>query len=343
MRPANRSFPRSPAKWAVAVAFISIYLSWGTTYLAIKKGVEVFPPAIFGGCRVSLAGLILVAYLGLRGHRLRLPMREFLWTAFVGILMFVGGNGLLTLGEKISVASGVASILGATTPLWIALLELAWPWGDRLQARGWLGLFVGLGGVLLLLAPNLKETAGLLTDAGPWCILGSSFSWAVGSFVMRYRRIKASYLIVAAYQMIVGGGTLTLIGWGCGEFTELSIQKMTPASIYSFFHLLVFGSLVGFVAYIWLLGHVTATLAGSHAYVNPAVAVLAGWLVNGENITVTIAGGMVIILLGVGLVRAGGTHPPKEDQEEAALRSRTAGSEIAGAAPAGLEGCAERV
>jgi drug/metabolite transporter (DMT)-like permease len=314
---------RPPAKWAVVLAFALVYLSWGTTFLAIKKGVEYFPPALFSGFRLGSAGLLILAYMAVRGQPAYLALREFLWTAFVGILMFVGGNGLLTLGEKISVASGVASILGATTPLFIALFETMWPRGERLTARGWFGLFVGLGGVLLLLAPELEDPAALLADAGPWFILGSSVSWALGSVVMRYRRIRGSYLAIAAYQLIVGGAALVGIGWASGEFSEVGPSQFTFASVYSFFHLLVFGSLVGFVAYVWLLGHVSATLVGTHSYVNPAVAVLAGWLLNNESITAVIAGGMVIILMGVALVRTGGMQVKRTLDIAPALRDKT--------------------
>src|SRR5207253_1955439 len=162
--PENTVSPPPPARWSVIVAFVLVYLSWGTTYLAIKKGVEVFPPALFGGARIILAGLILVAYLAVRRQSLWMPLRDLLWTALVGVLLFVGGNGLITVGEKF-VASGVASVLAATTPLWMSLLEMLWPWGERLRARGWLGLLVGLAGVLLLLAPRLQRPAHLLEDA----------------------------------------------------------------------------------------------------------------------------------------------------------------------------------
>src|SRR5438445_11015143 len=170
--PDNAVSPRPPARWSVVLAFILVYLSWGTTYLAIQKGVEVFPPALFGGSRIALAGLLLLAYLTIRRQPLRMPLPDFLWTALVGILLFVGGNGLITVGEKF-VASGVASILVATTPLWMALLELLWPWGERLSGPGWLGLFLGLAGVLVLLVPRLQQPASLLEDAGRLLVLGS--------------------------------------------------------------------------------------------------------------------------------------------------------------------------
>jgi drug/metabolite transporter (DMT)-like permease len=287
------------------LAFFLVYSCWGTTYLAIRKGVEVFPPALFGGSRIALAGLILLAYLAIRRQSLRMARADFLWTALVGCLFFVGGNGLITVGEKY-VASGVASILVATTPLWMALLEMLWPWGERLRARGWLGLLVGLCGVLLLMAPRLQHRASFFQDAGPLLVLGSSLAWSVGSFILRYRRIRGIHLAVAAYQMLVGGTGLFLIGLVWGEGHELDAGRFTFQGIYAFFHLLVFGSLVGFVAYNWLLGHVRATLVGTYAYVNPLVAILVGWFLNHEEITMWIAGGMAIILAGVALVRGGG-------------------------------------
>src|SRR5438552_421041 len=261
----NASPPRPPAQWSVVLAFLLVYLSWGTTYLAIKKGVEVFPPALFGGARIALAGLILFVYLAVRRQPVRMSLRDFLWTALVGVLLFVGGNGLITVGEKY-VASGVASVLVATTPLWMALLEMLWPWGERLSVRGWLGLFVGLAGVLLLLAPRLQRPASLFEDAGPLLVLGSSLAWSTGSFILRYRRLRGTHLSVAAYQMLVGGASLLLIGLLVREDQDLDPQRFTPQGIYAFFHLLVFGSLIGFVAYNWLLGHVPAALAGTDAY-----------------------------------------------------------------------------
>jgi drug/metabolite transporter (DMT)-like permease len=294
-----------PARWAVACALTLVYVSWGTTYLAIKKGVDAFPPGLFGGARIGLAGLVLLGYLAARGQPLGMPRRDFIWTVLSGVLLFVGGNGLIMYGEKISVASGVASVLVATTPLWMVGLELLWPWGERLDAGGWLGLFIGLAGVLLLFAPRLEDPRALLADVGPWLVLGSSFLWSFSSFLLRYRRIRASYLVVAAYQMAFGGAALFMAGVLLGEPAEFSTAHVTPAAVYAFFHLLVFGSLVGFVAYIWLLGHVSAAMAGTYAYVNPLIAVLAGWLLNDEPVTAWLLGGMVVILVGVTLVRRG--------------------------------------
>jgi drug/metabolite transporter (DMT)-like permease len=297
-----------PKPWAITLAFAIIYLSWGTTYLAIKEGVKEFPPALFGGVRITLAGLIILAWAALRGG-LPLPRRDLIGAAIGGVFLFIGGNGLITLAEK-TVDSGVASVLVATTPLWLALLETAWPWGERLSLRGWTGLLVGLGGVFILLAPRLSDPAAFLRDAGPLLVLGSSSSWALGSFILRYQKRRGSHLANAGCQMLIGGLGLLALAFLAGEHGQLTAERFTWPAVVSFFHLLIVGSLIGFTAYNWLLEHVSATLAGTYAYVNPAVAILVGWLVGGEEITGWIVGGMLVILAGVALVRSGAGRSP---------------------------------
>lgn len=305
---------RRPSAWALVLAFALVYLSWGTTYLAIKEGVKTLPPALFGGTRIGLAGLVLLAYLALRGEKLTLRGRDLFWTAVGGMILFIGGNGLITVAEK-TVPSGVASVLVATTPLWMALVELLWPGGERLSPAGWLGMISGLAGVLLLLAPKLSDPTALLGDVGPLLVLGSAASWGVGSVLLRYRRPSGSHLAAAAYQMLIGGATLTCLGLLLGETSRLHAEAFTTSAIFSFFYLLVVGSLVGFVAYNWLLGHVPASLVGTYAYVNPLVAILVGWLLGGEELTGWILAGMVVILAGVALVRAGGRKQGQPDPQ----------------------------
>jgi drug/metabolite transporter (DMT)-like permease len=300
----NAPSPAAPKTWKILVALALIYTSWGTTYLAIHEGVKTMPPGLFGGVRLTLAGLVLLAYLVGRKQFVVLPLRELAWTLVVGVLMFVFGNGLISLAEK-TVPSGLASVLVATTPLWMALLEVAFPWGERLTWRGWSGLLAGLVGVgLLWLDRPQEEGAGSLL--GYALVLGSAAAWAVGSFVSRYRRSSASPFVLATYQMILGGVSLTVVGLVAGEAGQLTPESFTPNAVFAFFYLLVVGSLVGFVAYTWLLGHVSTTLAGTYAYVNPVVALLAGALLDKEVIGWPVVGGMTVILLGVALVRQGG-------------------------------------
>jgi drug/metabolite transporter (DMT)-like permease len=316
MNSVKHSAPPRPAAWALILAFTLVYLSWGTTYLAIKRGVkdEHLPPALFGGTRVCLAGLLVLGYLGLRGERLRLEGRDLLGVTLGGAFLFVGGNNLLALSER-TLPSGVAAVFVATTPLWIALFEMFWPRGDRLGGRGWLGLAIGLAGVLVLLGPNLRDPADLLIDFGPLLVLCSAASWSLGALIMRHWRVRASHLTAAGYQMMLGGAGQILVGLAVGETADLP-EQITPGAVGAFVYLLIVGSLVGFVAFNWLLGHVSASRAGTYAYVNPVVAVLVGCALDGEALTGWVVGGIVVILAGVALVRGGGhRHTPTKTVE----------------------------
>lgn len=293
--------------WKYVLAFALVYVSWGTTYWAIKRGVESFPPWYFGGFRILLAGMILLGYLALRGEGLKLGRRDLVGAAIAGVLMFVFGNGLITLGEQ-TVDSGVAAVMVATAPLWVALWETVWPRGEKLRPAGWLGVLAGLAGVALL----VEDPGRLLIDAGPLLVVGSSFFWATGSFFLRHWKRTGSLLLSAAYQMVIGGIGQIVIGTLLGEPAQLFEKTITPIGIYSFFHLLVIGSLIGFVAYNWLLGHVSATLAGTYSYVNPVVALLFSMLVTDERVLHwRIWCGMAVILAGVALVRLGVSALPR--------------------------------
>jgi drug/metabolite transporter (DMT)-like permease len=305
MNAANSAAQTRPQTWHILLALALVYLSWGTTYLAIHEGVKTLPPGLFGGVRLTLAGLVLLAYLLMRGQFVLLPARGLYWTALVGILLFVFGNGLISLAEK-TVPSGMASVLVATTPLWMAVLEVAFPWGERLTWRGWLGLLAGLLGVLLLWLNRLRDEEQGGSIFGYTLVLGSAAAWALGSFVSRYRRSSASPFVLATYQMILGGLSLTAVGLAAGEARQLRPESFTPHAVFAFFYLLVVGSLIGFVAYTWLLGHVSTALAGTYAYVNPVVALLAAVVLDNETVGWPVVAGMGVILVGVALVRQGG-------------------------------------
>jgi drug/metabolite transporter (DMT)-like permease len=302
---------RRPPTWTLVLAFGLVYLSWGTTYLAIREGVKDLPPALFGGVRITTAGLLLFGFLALRRQPLRLPRRDLLRTALVSLLLFVGGNGLITWGEM-TVESGAASVLAATTPLWLGLLEVVRPGGERLAGWGWLGLLAGLVGVLLLL-PIPADLAEFFRRPGPFLVIGSAFFWALGSIVLRGRSRRSPHLTSAAYQMVFGGSALALTGLLCGEASRLTPEHFTATAVFAFFYLLVVGSLVGYLAFTYLLQHVSATLVGTYAYVNPAVAILVGWLLGGERLTLGVLGGLAAILMGVALVRAGARRPLTPD------------------------------
>jgi drug/metabolite transporter (DMT)-like permease len=300
--------PASPPTWTIVLAFATLYIAWGTTYLAVRFGVqeEGLPPCLFSGTRVLLAGLILLAFLIWKKENVRLTGRDWLRIAMTGWLFFLGGNGLMTLAQT-HLDSGVAAILAATIPVWVAILELFHPGGDRLNWRGWMGLMLGMAGVVFMLAPEIDLGSMVGVNAGPILVFGSCICWAAGSLFWRYNHASCSHFVSAAYKMIIGGATLALIGVSLGEVGDLP-KSISPGALFSFVYLLVVGSLLGYLAFNFLLHHVSTAQVGTYAYVNPLVAVFLGWLW-GEPLTAWILGGIAFILTGVVLVRQGSKSP----------------------------------
>jgi drug/metabolite transporter (DMT)-like permease len=298
---------RSPAPWRVALALTIVYLCWSTTYLAIQEGVRTMPPLLFGGSRITLAGLLLLAFLRTRGPLTVPTGRGLVGLWLAGCLMFLGGNGLINMGQKI-VPSGVASVLVATCPLFIALFERMLPQGERLPFISWIGLLAWLFGVGVLALS--RGIAGPGSTLGIILCLGSAFTWAAGSVLARHWPTRLPILQTAGFQMLLGGGTMLLLGVCFGEANQVSPESFTPGACLAFCWLLVVGSLVGFVAYVWLLGHTSAAIAGTYAYVNPALAILIGWALVGETVSGGIVLGLAIILGGVALVRSGRLNVP---------------------------------
>lgn len=322
--PANRG--PAPSRWKIGLGFLAIYLSWGTTYLAIRKGVAVFPPALFSGARLTAAGLIVLGFLTLRGRSLRVSRHDLLWTCLIGMILFAGGNGLITWAETY-IDSGIASVLAATIPLWIALLELCLPGGERLTLLGWTGLLIGLGGVLILVAPNAQAAQSIWSEKGYFLVVGSTIFWAVGSVIVRHRHLRIDHLVAAGYQMIAGGIALLAIGLALAEHRDPTAPRDAAAiaqGIFCFFYLLIVGSLIGYLAYNWLLGHVSAAMVGTYAYVNPMVAIVVGWLF-GEEMTARFLLGMAVILLAVALVRVVGIrkHAAEPGKEPGTTEEKT--------------------
>jgi drug/metabolite transporter (DMT)-like permease len=299
-----------PSTWALILAFGLVYVCWGTTYFALKKGVreEGWPPALFGGVRIWMAGSILLAWQALRGQSLALPGRDRLPVLLCGLIMFVGGNGLINAAGQ-TLDSSLCAILAATTPLWVGLFEFCWPRGDRLSLRGWLGLFLGLAGVLILCVPKLQQSSNLAAEVGMLFALGSAICWALGSLVGRHQRATCSHLTAAGYQMFLGGGGLTLVGVAWGELQHLP-DNLTARAVGAFAWLLVAGSLLGYVAFNWLLAHVSVTQLGTYAFVNPVIAVIIG-LLDHEEATIWLFAAIAVILCGVALVRSGGRVRPE--------------------------------
>lgn len=297
------------------INLILVWACWGTTYLALKIGVKDLPPFLFSGSRITLAGLILISVFYFLKGRVWLKTKEIwpIWAS--GFFLFVGGNGLCTWAEK-TVESGLASVLVATTPLWLSLFDSLWPGGERLGSLKWIGLFVGFAGVCLILLDHSGDTSLLEWEnweEGNLMALGSAFSWAIGSIIQRRLVPKIDAIQIAGWQMLLGGLSLWALGFLIGEGSQMGWANLTPRAIGAFFYLLFIGSLLGFVAYVWLLQHTTPAVASTYGYVNPVVAVWVGWALDGEMPGWIIFPAMGLILFAVFMVRLPSPPSPRKE------------------------------
>ncbi|MHB1654670.1 MAG: EamA family transporter [Desulfitobacteriaceae bacterium] len=278
------------------LAFIVVCILWGSTYLAIRIGVQTMPPALFAGIRFLVAGSLMLLLTQWRGQAWPSSWYGVAQQALVGLFLLLGGNGLVVWGEQ-WVDSGVASLLIATQPLFMALISFVFPAGRRLGWTGWVGLLVGFGGVAyLVLAGTGSHTMNL---HGALLIILASFFWSLGSVYSQ--RIKASGSLFAnlGIQMLSGGVALMLVGIFLGEFSHL---HFTGQGLGATLYLIIFGSLVAYNAYGYLLQQWSASKVGTYAYINPVVALILGALILGEPVTPSLVGGASIILIGVLIV-----------------------------------------
>jgi drug/metabolite transporter (DMT)-like permease len=289
MRPAPASVgPVSASPSAIVLALASVYLVWGSTYLAIRFALEGgWPPLLMGGVRFLACGIGLYAFLRWRGVAAP-TRRQWRNAAFVGVLLLGMGNGLVCVAEQ-TVSSGLAAVAVASMPLWMALFAMLR--GERPVRMEWLGLGVGFVGVAWLNAGSSLSA----TPAGLVALLVAAIAWAFGSVWSRGRDLPAPFMSAAA-QMLCGGAAMLIVGLALGErFADWP----TPRGLLSVGYLATFGSLIGFSAYIWLLQHVRPALAGSYAYVNPVIAVLLGASLAGERFGAHELGAMAVVLAGV--------------------------------------------
>jgi drug/metabolite transporter (DMT)-like permease len=290
----------APRPWhaaAVAGAFAIVYVVWGSTYLAIRVGVQTMPPMVLGGLRFLLSGPLMIAVGLLLGGRFWTTRKDTFRIVIQGSLLLVGGNGLVSWGEQ-WVPSNLAALIVASTALWMALLGRLGAQGERFNVLTWVGLLLGFAGVAVLVTSG--AVGGTVSWKGFALLLGASISWAVGSVFTRRFPVQASSAVVSGGQMLTAGLIMSAIGLLDGEFA-----RWNPSNLRAWYvigYLVVFGSCIGFSAFQWLVHEVTPARLGTYAYVNPAVAVLLGsWLLN-ETLSPWQVVGTLIILSGVVIV-----------------------------------------
>ena len=274
-----------------------VYVVWGSTYLAIRYAIEGFPPLLSAGLRFAAAALLMLGYLAVRRPAaLRASRAQFTTAAVSGILLLAGGNGMVTVAEQ-RVDSGLAALLIACVPLWIVILRLLLR--DRPGPATALGVLIGLAGVALIFLPG--GSGG--TDPGyAGLTVLAALSWAVGSLLVTIRPVPADPLTLTAVEMAAGSVVLLVAAAARGEFGWFAPGDAPGSAWFALCYLIVFGSLIAFTAYIWLLAHAPVSIVATYAYVNPAVAVLLGALIAGERLTGSALVGGLVILAAVALV-----------------------------------------
>jgi len=279
----------------VALAFLSIYTIWGSTYLAIRFAIETFPPFLMAAIRFLIAGSVLYAWTRFRGAQH--PTRAN-WKAatIVGGLLLLGGNGGVVKAEQVF-PSGLTAVLITTVPIWMALVELLRK--DRIvpTLHVVLGLILGFGGVVLLVGPGDLAGSGGLNPLWAGVLILASLSWAIGSVYSRKASLPRTPLLGSGMEMLTGGALLLVASLVSLEWVGFQPSNLSVLSLVSFIYLVVFGSLIGFSSYIWLLTKTTTARVSTYAYVNPVVAVFLGYFLAGEQLTLrTLLASTVIVI-----------------------------------------------
>ena len=296
------SAPAPPSRRTTIAAFAAVYIIWGSTYLGIYYAIQTIPIFVMGGLRFLIAGLILVG-AAMVGRAARPSGREIGTTIVSGVLLLTLGNASVIWAET-HVPTGTAALL-VTTPLWMVIIE--WTRGRRPTPHVIAGLIMGMAGIAILVGPSSIGGAGRVDLLSASVLIVGSSCWAAGSLYTRYAPTPHSPMLTTGLQMCFGGIGLVLIAMVTGEFTRVTPAHISTVSWAAWLYLIVFGSLIGYSAYIWLVQNVAPALTATYAFVNPLVAVALGWAVAGEPLTARTAGAAAVIIAAVGLITVGST------------------------------------
>ena len=288
-----------PSRVALVAAFAAVYVIWGSTYLAIRWGVAEIPPFLMAGVRFLAAGTVFVA-LALRWGAPRPPAYYWLTTGIIGVLMATGGNGLVSWALQ-RIPSGLGALLVGMVPCWVALADWLRPRGTRPPARVISGLVIGFTGVVLLVNPSDIGGERSLDAIGASAVVLASLLWAAGSVYSRYAPQPSSHWLSAGMQMLGGGAVLMAISVASGESAGLDLSAVSPAAFGAWIYVAAFGS-VAYGSYLWLLKASTPAKAATYAYVNPVIALILGYLLADETLTLWSFGCSTVVVVGVLLV-----------------------------------------
>jgi drug/metabolite transporter (DMT)-like permease len=287
----------SPRAWKVLLAFAIIYFVWGSTFLAIRVGVREVPPFLLAALRFLIAGTVLYAWM--RAHGTPSPTaREWGSATLLAVLIFVLDYGLLFWAER-RVPSGIAAVMMATIPAFMALSEIVISGTQRLTVRLTTALLIGLCGVAVLVSRSVSFGDAPIDTLGACALIVGAISWSVASALTRKLPLPSAKAMSSGAQMFAGGVLLAISAALLGEFHGFRVQAVSGKAWLALAYLIVAGSIVGFTAYVWLLHHESPTKVGTYAYVNPVVAVLVGYFLGGEALGPRTIIGTALVLVGV--------------------------------------------
>ena len=283
--------------WKTLVAFAIIYLVWGSTFLAIRVGVREVPPFLLAAMRFLIAGLVLYSWMMVNGEPSP-GVREWCSAVVLAVLIFVIDYGLLFWAEQ-RVPSGIAAVMMATIPVFMALSEIAILRTQRLTARLAVALLIGIGGVVVLVSRSLDLGGAPIDRAGAVALIVAAISWSLSSSLTRKLPLPDSKVMSSGAQMLAGGILLAITAAALGEFRNFHPGTVSRGAWLALLYLIVAGSIVAFTAYVWLIHHESPTKVGTYAYVNPVVAVLVGYFLGGEALGVRTILGTLFVLASV--------------------------------------------
>ena len=296
-----------PHAWKVLLAFAIIYLVWGSTFLAIRVGVREVPPFLLAAIRFLIAGFVLFGWMRAKGTVFP-SRREWFSVMVLAVLFFVGDYGLVFWAER-RVPSGVTAVMMATIPVFMALSEILFLKTQRLTARLGVALLVGIGGVLVLISRSISFGDSPIDTLGALALMVAAISWAVGSALTRTLPLPSSKAMSSGAQMLTGGVLLAMVSAALGEFHGFRVQAVSLKAWLALAYLIVAGSIIAFTAYVWLIHHESPTKVGTYAYVNPVVAVLLGYFLGGEALSLRTIIGTMLVLVSVVVIT---TAPKKQ-------------------------------
>jgi drug/metabolite transporter (DMT)-like permease len=293
--------------WKTLLAFAIIYFVWGSTFLAIRVGVREVPPLVLASMRFFVAGAALFLWMRLRGTPSP-TLREWLAASVLAVCIFVVDYGLLFWAEQ-RVPSGIAAVMLATIPVFMALSEILFLRTQRLTLRLALALLVGIGGVAVLVSHSVSFGEAPIDRTGAIALVIAAMSWSIASALTRKVPLPESKAMSAAAQMLAGGILLAVAAAIFGEFRGFHPQSVSREAWFALAYLIVAGSIIGFTAYVWLIHHQSPTKVGTYAYVNPVVAVIVGYFLGGETVGPRTLLGTLLVLVSVVVIT---TTPSKQ-------------------------------